>query len=100
MRLMLEPKAVGYRSLCLPSCIHNSSAQECNLMHIFSIGSIIPFHATYEAVVNVAIKRDAMLPYQYADIRYIGDAFDSCKLVVLFIQHAIKSIWTICPNGY
>jgi hypothetical protein len=88
--LMLEPKAVGYRSLCLPSCIHNSSAQECNLMHIFSI----------EAVVNVAIKRDAMLPYQYANIRYIGDAFDSCKLVVLFIQHAIKSIWTICPNGY
>ena len=29
---------------------------------------------TYEVLVNVAIKRDATLPYQYADLRYIGDA--------------------------
>jgi hypothetical protein len=29
---------------------------------------------TYEVVVNVAIRRDATLPYQYDDLRYIGDA--------------------------
>ncbi|KAM0899034.1 hypothetical protein ACQ4PT_021577 [Festuca glaucescens] len=29
---------------------------------------------TYDVIVNVAIKRDATLPYQYDDLRYIGDA--------------------------
>ncbi|KAM0901406.1 hypothetical protein ACQ4PT_019962 [Festuca glaucescens] len=29
---------------------------------------------TYEVIVNVAIKRDATLPYQYDDLGYIGDA--------------------------
>jgi hypothetical protein len=30
--------------------------------------------ATYEVVVNVAIRRDAMLPYQYDGLIYISDA--------------------------
>uniref|UniRef100_A0ACD5W6G2 Uncharacterized protein n=1 Tax=Avena sativa TaxID=4498 RepID=A0ACD5W6G2_AVESA len=30
--------------------------------------------ATYEVIVNVAIKRDAILPYQYDDLLYISDA--------------------------
>ncbi|KAK1650158.1 hypothetical protein QYE76_067963 [Lolium multiflorum] len=30
--------------------------------------------ATYEVIVTVAIKRGATLPYQYDDLRYIGDA--------------------------
>lgn len=29
---------------------------------------------TYEVVVNVSIRRDATLPYQYDDLRYISDA--------------------------
>ena len=29
---------------------------------------------TYEVIVNVAIKRDAILPYQYDDLLYISDA--------------------------
>ena len=28
---------------------------------------------TYEVIVNVAIKRDAILPYQYEDLLYISD---------------------------
>ena len=30
--------------------------------------------ATYEVIVNVAIKRDATLPYQYDDLRFVADA--------------------------
>jgi hypothetical protein len=29
---------------------------------------------TYEVIVNVAIKRDTILPYQYEDLLYITDA--------------------------
>ena len=29
---------------------------------------------TYEVIVNVAIKRDTILPYQYEDLLYISDA--------------------------
>jgi hypothetical protein len=32
---------------------------------------------TYEVLVNVATKKDATLPYKYADLRYIGDAVTS-----------------------
>jgi hypothetical protein len=44
---------------------------------------------TYEVIVNVAIKRDATLPYQYDDLRYVGDvvtrsiAWPSSKVITM-----------------
>lgn len=29
---------------------------------------------TYEVIVNVAIKRDALLPFQYGDLLFVSDA--------------------------
>jgi hypothetical protein len=47
--------------------------------------------ATYEVVVNVAIRRDATLPYQYDDLRSIGDAvtrsiaWPSSKVIPIYV---------------